>query len=305
MTSTHVCVALRRLITVKVKDTSTKDRSSRSQWRVTSISTRCADTSRQSVRAGLVERAEAWTWGSAWAQLHPEDPQALPLCEWPMARPADWLERVNQPLTGAELAVLTRSTQRGWPFGCGRWRDETAKQLGLEGTLRCRDARRKSRDKVAHSALAWHDGNQPRATGSYLFCLYDRHNCAMHHFARTNSSNPGSPINVASRRSRWPPHKAKMTRNIMTKTPRTYAPATRLAQGFRPAKMVAIKPPIGPACVPATRSAMAATAVPSPTVAGTAANPSFGVISLGRFAATNAGLCSTAAASFGLSSSPR
>lgn len=96
----------------------------------------CRYVERNAARAGLVERAEDWTWGSAWARLHPEHPLALPLCEWPIARPADWLTRVNQPLTGAEIAALRRSTERGRPFGSDRWQEETAKQLGLTGALR-------------------------------------------------------------------------------------------------------------------------------------------------------------------------
>ena len=98
----------------------------------------CRYVERNPVRAGLVERAEDWIWSSAWARLHPEDSRALPLCEWPIARPADWLERVNQPLTGAELTALRRCTERGRPFGSRRWRDETANRLGLEATLRSR-----------------------------------------------------------------------------------------------------------------------------------------------------------------------
>lgn len=96
----------------------------------------CRYVERNPVRAGLVERAEEWIWGSAWARLHPDDLRALPLCEWPIARPVDWLERVNQPLTDAELAVVRRCTERGQPFGNRRWREETAQLLGLEATLR-------------------------------------------------------------------------------------------------------------------------------------------------------------------------
>ena len=54
---------------------------------------------RNSVQAGLVERAEDWVWSSAWGRLHPDDPRALPLCDWPIPRPVDWLDRVNQALT--------------------------------------------------------------------------------------------------------------------------------------------------------------------------------------------------------------
>ncbi len=96
----------------------------------------CRYVERNAVRAGLVERAEQWVWGSAWARLHPGDPRSLPVCEWPVARPDDWLERVNQPLTGAEIKALRRCAERGRPYGSGPWIDATAKQLGLQITLR-------------------------------------------------------------------------------------------------------------------------------------------------------------------------
>ena len=124
------------------------------------LDTVCGYVERNRVRAGLVERAEAWVWGSAWARLHPEDPRALSLGAWPVARPTDWLEHVNQPLTGAELAALRRSTERGQPFGSRRWREETANRLGLAATLR---SRRRPRKKVAFAAPA---SLLPGVTGS-------------------------------------------------------------------------------------------------------------------------------------------
>ena len=33
-------------------------------------------------------------------------PAQLPLCDWPIPQPGDWLDRVNQPLTGAELDAM-------------------------------------------------------------------------------------------------------------------------------------------------------------------------------------------------------
>lgn len=98
--------------------------------------TLCRYVERNPVRAGLVERAEQWMWSSAWARLHPEDPRTLPLTEWPVARPNDWLARVNQPLTGAELKAIRGCAVRGRPYGSDSWVDSTSKRLGLESTLR-------------------------------------------------------------------------------------------------------------------------------------------------------------------------
>lgn len=98
----------------------------------------CRYVERNARRAGLVERAEDWVWGSAWARLHPDDVRALPLCDWPVPRPDDWLDRVNQALTGAEIEALRKCTERGRPYGSSPWVEQTAKQLGLESTLRSR-----------------------------------------------------------------------------------------------------------------------------------------------------------------------
>ena len=56
--------------------------------------------------------------------------------DWPVARPNDWLERVNRPLTNAELCDVRRSIRKDRPFGTSSWTRETAKILGLEHTLR-------------------------------------------------------------------------------------------------------------------------------------------------------------------------
>jgi hypothetical protein len=63
------------------------------------------------MRAGLVERAEDWRWSSVRARLHPDDLHVLPLDAWPIPRPVDWLDRVNQALTGAEIEALRRAGQ--------------------------------------------------------------------------------------------------------------------------------------------------------------------------------------------------
>src|SRR3989304_14139 len=39
--------------------------------------------------------------------------------EWPIPRPARWVNWVNEPQTGAELEALRRCVTRGQPFGSG------------------------------------------------------------------------------------------------------------------------------------------------------------------------------------------
>jgi putative transposase len=60
------------------------------------------------------------------------------LADWPVARPADWVDFVNEPHGEAELEALRRSVARGCPFGDDEWQAETVKELGLEHTMRNR-----------------------------------------------------------------------------------------------------------------------------------------------------------------------
>lgn len=74
---------------------------------------------RNALRAGLVARAEAWRWGSlAWRQQR-RPPLALAPC--PVALPTDWVARVNEAHTSAELEALRRCVNRGLPFGDSDW----------------------------------------------------------------------------------------------------------------------------------------------------------------------------------------
>ena len=49
----------------------------------------CRYVERNALRAGLVERAEPWRWGSAWQR--DRGMGQVPLSDWPVERPADWI----------------------------------------------------------------------------------------------------------------------------------------------------------------------------------------------------------------------
>ena len=66
------------------------------------------------------------------------------LCDWPIPRPRNWVGLVNAVQTEGELDALRRSVRRGCPFGDEVWQQSTAKQLGLEFTLRPRERPRES-----------------------------------------------------------------------------------------------------------------------------------------------------------------
>ncbi len=81
-------------------------------------------------RANLVEHPQDWPWCS----LHLEQP--ILMNPWPIAKPRNWLDRVNQALTRAERESLDASLKKGAPFGSREWTQDTARRLGIEHTLR-------------------------------------------------------------------------------------------------------------------------------------------------------------------------
>jgi putative transposase len=102
---------------------------------------------RNPLRAGLVERAEAWPWSSLGYLFREGAPKEV-LSEWPLPRPANWAELVNEPQTESELAALRRCVNRGTPYGSQGWIEMTAEQLGLQLTLRPRGRPRKGPSKL-------------------------------------------------------------------------------------------------------------------------------------------------------------
>jgi putative transposase len=86
------------------------------------------------LRAGLVTTAEAWRWSSLWEYCAPGAGTEA----WPVDRPSNWLEIVNESSASAETDQLRKCAQRGTPYGAAGWVDETARSLRLESTLRSR-----------------------------------------------------------------------------------------------------------------------------------------------------------------------
>lgn len=91
---------------------------------------------RNALRAGLVERAEAWRWSSLWRRTAGTPEHTQLLSPWPVAVPKDWCTLVNEPQTAAELEAIRRCVARGQPYGGQAWTHRTAEQLGLQSTLR-------------------------------------------------------------------------------------------------------------------------------------------------------------------------
>src|SRR5208337_2674905 len=93
---------------------------------------------RKALRANLVEQAESWRWSSL-RRVEREDTAFPILSAWPLPRPTDWLQLVNQPQTEAEVsggvAVLrqSRSALRRSQLG-----HKHGRAIGAEWTIRPR-----------------------------------------------------------------------------------------------------------------------------------------------------------------------
>jgi putative transposase len=88
---------------------------------------------RNALRAGLVDRAEDWRWGSLQWRLQPQAPLAL--TPPPISLPHNWVDYVNQPQTSTELAALRTCVNRQRPFGEHSWVEKTAHSLGLTQSI--------------------------------------------------------------------------------------------------------------------------------------------------------------------------
>jgi hypothetical protein len=69
-----------------------------------------------------------------------EEPERKPrlLSAWPIARSPRWAERVNKPLTAAELKAVRTSVNRGSPDGDGNGVQAISRHRNLQSTLRPR-----------------------------------------------------------------------------------------------------------------------------------------------------------------------
>jgi putative transposase len=69
------------------------------------------------------------------------------LAEWPVERPGDWVELVND-VPEKEAEEVRRSVVRGTPLGSENWQKKAAVKLGLESTFRQRGRPKKEKKKT-------------------------------------------------------------------------------------------------------------------------------------------------------------
>ena len=93
---------------------------------------------RNAFRAKLVPQADQWRWCSLWRREHGDIEQRRLLSKWPLPLPRKWRAHVQKPQTKSELDAIRRSVNKGVPFGSDDWTKNTAKDLGLQSTMRPR-----------------------------------------------------------------------------------------------------------------------------------------------------------------------
>jgi len=96
--------------------------------------------------AGLVAKAEDRPWLSLGLKRADSLKKRGPkISDWPVPRPSNWSDFVNQAMTAKELERLRSSAQRGQPYGNESWQRWIAQCLGLESTLHARGRPKKSK----------------------------------------------------------------------------------------------------------------------------------------------------------------
>lgn len=102
----------------------------------------CRYVERNPLRAGLVARAEDWRWSSLWRRRNAAE--SVPIADWPVPRPAEWVSWVNAPQTDRELEAIRDCVRRSRPYGSESWLRATGPSLGWQPNARPRGRPRKS-----------------------------------------------------------------------------------------------------------------------------------------------------------------
>jgi putative transposase len=93
---------------------------------------------RNPLRAGIVKRADDWRYSSLHVRRHGPAKLRQLLTDWPIERPRNWIQQVNQPQSDVELEGISNALSRGCPLGTQRWVKATASRFNLQTTLRPR-----------------------------------------------------------------------------------------------------------------------------------------------------------------------
>jgi len=89
----------------------------------------CRYVERNPLRAGLVPRAEGWHWSSLNHDCRKFNVPALD--PWPILRPENWVELVNESEAATDLDLIRNSVTNSIPFGPDQWAARVAATLQL------------------------------------------------------------------------------------------------------------------------------------------------------------------------------
>lgn len=93
---------------------------------------------RNAKKANLARKAEEWRWGSAYCRKHSTGKQKEFLATWPVSKPENYIEWLNESQAPDEEESIQKSIQQGGPFGEDLWVSKIVKKLGIESTIRPR-----------------------------------------------------------------------------------------------------------------------------------------------------------------------
>jgi len=97
---------------------------------------------RNAKKANLSKKVEDWQWSSVWRREQGTVKQKSILSPWPVARPRDYLEILNEPLLQVEEDAMEKAEQKGRPYGDETWTARTVANFGLQITIRNRGRQR-------------------------------------------------------------------------------------------------------------------------------------------------------------------
>jgi putative transposase len=102
----------------------------------------CRYVERNALRKGLVEGAENWEWSSLYSVRN--KCHLIPLAEWPIPRPENWLAIVNSEEPPRELEDIRLCIRRNHPIGEPDWQRAVAPFAGLSMRPKGREKTRKA-----------------------------------------------------------------------------------------------------------------------------------------------------------------
>ena len=100
----------------------------------------CRYVERNALRKGLVSLAEEWEWSSLFSIRNNCD--LIPLAEWPIPKPTDWLEIVNRDEIPQEFDDVRTCIRRNRPIGDPEWQRTVAPFIGQSMRRRGRPKKR-------------------------------------------------------------------------------------------------------------------------------------------------------------------